>query len=72
MRYLVDPALCAGHGMCAALAEKVYVLDDAGFNVKVAGAGIQTEVPAGLEDEAVAGADACPEQAIRILVGPGS
>lgn len=64
MKYLVDPALCAGHGMCVVVAEDVYTLDDAGFNAAV---GIETEVPPGSEDAAVAGANACPEQAIRIL-----
>ncbi len=64
MKYLVDPALCSGHGACAAAGEKIYALDDAGFNAVVA---TEVEVPAGLEDEALAGAEACPEQAIRIL-----
>lgn len=64
MKYLVDSALCSGHGACAAEAEKVYQLDESGFNAKV---GVEVEVPAGLEDEARAGADACPDQAIRIL-----
>lgn len=64
MKYLVDPALCSGHGMCEATAEEVYTLDDAGFNAKV---GVETEVPPGRENAAVAGANACPEQAIRIL-----
>lgn len=64
MRYLVDPALCAGHGMCVSSAERVYTLDEDGFN---AAAGRETDVPPGLEDDAEAGAAACPEQAIRIL-----
>jgi ferredoxin len=64
MRYLVDPALCSGHGACAAVAEKVYKLDDAGFNAVVA---TEVEVPPELEDEAREGADACPDAAIRIL-----
>lgn len=64
MKYLVDAALCSGHGMCEVVAEEVYTLDDAGFNAAV---GIETDVPPELEDAAVAGANACPEQAIRIL-----
>jgi ferredoxin len=64
MKYLVDPALCCGHGMCEVVAEAVYTLDDSGFNAAV---GIETEVPPALKDDAVAGANACPEQAIRIL-----
>ena len=64
MRYLVDPALCSGHGACAAVAENVYKLDDQGFNAITATA---VEVPPGLEAEAQEGADACPDEAIRIL-----
>lgn len=64
MRYLVDAALCSGHGACAAEGPSVYTLDDAGFNAVVA---TEVEVPAGLEDQAMAGAEACPDQAIRIL-----
>lgn len=68
MRFLVDPALCSGHGMCTAVAETVYALDDDGFN---ASAGTETDVPHGLEDDAESGANACPEQAIRILTTGG-
>jgi ferredoxin len=64
VRYLVDPALCSGHGACAAVAENVFSLDDQGFNAVV---GTEVEVPPGLEDEAREGADACPDEAIRIL-----
>ncbi len=64
MRYSVDPALCSGHGACVAVADEVYSLDEAGFNSP---SGVEVEVPSGLEDVADAGADACPEQAIRIL-----
>lgn len=64
MRYLVDPALCSGHGACAAVADNVYKLDDSGFNAIVA---TEVEVPPGLEDAAQEGADACPDAAIRIL-----
>lgn len=60
----MDAALCSGHGVCVATAEEVYAVDEAGFNRAV---GIEVEVPAGLEDLAEAGADSCPEQAIRIL-----
>jgi ferredoxin len=64
VRYLVDTALCSGHGACAAAADEVYSLDDAGFN---AICGREVEVPPELEKAAVEGADACPDQAIRIL-----
>jgi hypothetical protein len=39
VRYLVDQALCCGHGQCAALAPEVYSLDDDGFNKEDASAG---------------------------------
>lgn len=64
MRYLVDPALCSGHGNCASVGPGVYTLDDAGFNATV---GLETDVPPGFEDQAQVGADECPDQAIRIL-----
>ncbi|MGQ0631870.1 MAG: ferredoxin [Sporichthyaceae bacterium] len=64
MKHLVDTALCSGHGACAAEAPDVYDLDDEGFN---SAAGVEVEVAAGLEQQAVAGAEACPDQAIRIL-----
>jgi ferredoxin len=64
VRYVVVAALCSGHGQCAAAAEKVYLLDGEGYNSIVT---TEVEVPAGLEHDAEAGADACPEQAIRIL-----
>jgi ferredoxin len=64
VRYVVDPALCSGHGVCVASAAEVYSVDEAGFNVP---SGVEVQVPAGLEDIAEAGADSCPEQAIRIL-----
>ncbi len=60
----MDTALCSGHGACAAAAEEVYSLDDSGFN---AVCGVEVEVPTEFEKAAVEGADACPDQAIRIL-----
>lgn len=64
MRYLVDVALCCGHGRCAAVAAEVYSLDDAGFNAAV---GHLVEVPPALEAAAKAGAWACPDAAIRLF-----
>lgn len=61
MKYVVDLALCAGHGQCAATAPAVHELDDDGFH---AHAGQTVDVPAGSERDAVDGARACPESAI--------
>ena len=65
MRYLVDIALCAGHGRCAALAPEVYEVDEVeGVNPKL---DQYIEVPAGLEAQARKGAWGCPDAAIRLF-----
>ncbi|MBP2366191.1 ferredoxin [Pseudonocardia parietis] len=61
MRVEIDRPACAGHGQCSATAPEVYELDDDGFVLPV------EAVPPGTEDDAHAGAAACPEQAIRIV-----
>lgn len=63
MKYLVDTALCAGHGLCASEGD-VYELDDEGYNAHT---GQPVEVPAGQEDEARRGVAVCPESAIQVL-----
>lgn len=64
MRYLVDEALCTGHGVCVALAPEVYELDDDGLNAHL---GTEVAVDAGHEAAARSGAASCPEQAIRLI-----
>ncbi len=64
MRYLVDEALCCGHGRCAAVAADVFALDGDGLNAEI---GRLVDVPAGLESAAKAGAWACPDAAIRVF-----
>lgn len=64
MKFVVDAALCAGHGQCCAVAPEVYDLDDDGLNVA---AGTTAEVPPGHEEAARAGASACPESAIQVV-----
>lgn len=61
MRISVDEAACTGHGRCYALSPDAYFPDDHGHCVPLAG-----EVPAPLEAQARAGADACPERAITL------
>jgi ferredoxin len=68
VRYLVDQALCCGHGQCTALAPEVYSLDDDGINQQ---AGHVTGVEPGMEEAATTGATACPEAAIRLLGSSG-
>lgn len=64
MKFVVDAALCCGHGQCAATAPDVFSLDDDGFNVDV---GNTVDVPRGQEAAARTGAGACPESAITTL-----
>jgi ferredoxin len=63
MKVVVKRDQCTGHGRCVIYGEDVYTLDDLGYNA-VDGV---IEVRAGLEDQARAGALACPEQAIEVL-----
>jgi ferredoxin len=62
MKVRVDTEHCQGHARCHSVAPRVYFLDDLGFNALVG----ETEVPVSLEDDARAGAAACPERAIQI------
>jgi ferredoxin len=55
---------CCGYGICAEICPSVYKLDDQGFVVIEGGA-----VPAELEDDALEGADSCPENAILVTRG---
>lgn len=64
MKFVVDAALCCGHGQCYAVAPDVYEPDDDGLNTA---AGTTAEVPAGQEEAARAGASACPESAIQVM-----
>jgi len=59
----VDPEVCTGHGRCYALGPDVFGADEFGHCVILVPDG---EVPAGLQDQARAGRDNCPEQAISI------
>lgn len=61
MNVTVDREKCCGYGICAEICPSVYKLDDQGFVY------IDSDVvPAGDEDEATEGADACPESAIVV------
>jgi ferredoxin len=61
LKVTVDMDKCSGHARCNAVAPDVYPLDDNGY------CAITTLfVPDGLESQAKAGADACPERAIEL------
>lgn len=58
----VDREKCCGYGICAEICADVYKLDDQGF------AYVDDEnVPADLEESALEGVDACPEDAIAAI-----
>jgi ferredoxin len=62
VRVNVDQNRCMGHALCNAVAPDVYELsDDDGHCLPVDG-----DIVAGRENQAVDGADACPERAITI------
>ncbi|HEY4021398.1 MAG TPA: ferredoxin [Pseudonocardiaceae bacterium] len=61
MRVTVDDKLCMGHTLCSVNGPDVYDLDETGHCRPLV-----TEVPAELEEQAVYGADACPERAITV------
>jgi ferredoxin len=64
MKAKIDDVLCTGHGRCYVLAERVYRLDEEGYN---ADRGSAIDVPAGLEADARRGAQNCPEGAIVLI-----
>ena len=61
MRIVWDETRCRQHGQCEIAAPELFQLDVDGT------LHVTTEVPSGLEDDAWAAADACPEQAITII-----
>jgi ferredoxin len=69
VRYTVDEALCAGHGLCFVTAPRVFEPDEDGLNRD---AGRTVEV--GDEHLAVveSAARVCPEQAIHVLAAEGA
>ena len=64
MKYVVDEALCAGHGLCFGLSPEVFGADEEGFNKDI---GRTVEVPPHLEEAARRGARSCPESAIQLF-----
>lgn len=62
MRISIDPARCTGHAMCWHASPQVFQVDETTGYAYIDDA----EVPAGLEEQARKGAEACPERAITI------
>ena len=62
MKVIAHHHLSTGHGRCQVIAPEVFVLDDTGYNRMA-----PFEVPAALEVQARAGADACPERCIELI-----
>lgn len=62
MKVRIDTDRCSGHARCAANGPDVFELDDDGYALPLDGG-----IPAHLEAQARAGADACPERAIEII-----
>ncbi|MET0379921.1 MAG: ferredoxin [Spongiibacteraceae bacterium] len=62
MKCVVDHDKCQGHAMCCSKAPEVFQLDEQGYNT-------MGEFTVSPEKEMLArlGADACPENAIRII-----
>ena len=62
MKIIADKTRCAGHARCAAIAEKLFELDDngyIGFDEKA--------VETGAEESARRGVRACPERALKLV-----
>jgi ferredoxin len=62
MKVRLDTSTCTGHAQCAAHGPDLFELDDDGYALPLDG-----DLPAHLEAQAGAGAEACPERAIEIV-----
>ncbi len=67
MKILIERAKCVGNARCAAVSDRLYLLDDDGY--------IDSEgfdVPSDDEKSARNGAKACPERIIHVIEDDGS
>jgi ferredoxin len=62
MKVKTDTGKCSGHAQCAANGPDLFELNDDGYVLPM-----DNDVPAHLEEQARAGASACPERAIEII-----
>lgn len=60
-RVSVDAERCVGHGRCYSLAPQIYDSDDVGHSLVVV-----EDVSGDLEQQALVGAQNCPEEAITL------
>jgi len=61
LRVVANRSACCGYGVCAEICPEIYGLDDNGIVV------LKSEwVPAGLEEKAREGAQACPQNALAV------
>jgi ferredoxin len=62
LKVVINKPACCGYGVCAEICPDVYKLDENGIVF------VQDElVPAGLEELAREGADACPQSALKLV-----
>lgn len=61
MKIVVEREKCSGHARCFAMGPDIYELDDEGYIALT-----ERDVPSHLEQQAVDGAQSCPEGAISI------
>jgi ferredoxin len=62
VKIVVVKSKCTGHARCAAVAPELYELDQNGYI-----AFTEKPVPPQLEEQAVRGARACPERALKVI-----
>lgn len=62
---ILDPTLCAAHGMCADVLPEIFELDEWGYPVMVSG-GLRTPVPDELVSAAKRAVRSCPVRALSI------
>ena len=61
-KVVINKPACCGYGVCAEICPDVFKLDENGIVY------VEDElVPAGLEDQAREGADACPQSALKLV-----
>jgi len=62
LKVVVNKPACCGYGVCAEICAEVYLLDENGIVY------VDNDiVPAGMEEQAREGAEACPQNAIKLL-----
>jgi ferredoxin len=62
LKVVINKPACCGYGVCAEICPDVFKLDANGIVY------VDNEiVPAGLEEQAQEGADACPQSALKLV-----